>query len=160
MEQKKTFIPAGERQQLIDTLFAEQCSCVIRKGNTIRIFRERGVKDLFRLLKEEPEFLAGAFVADKVVGKGAAALMILGSVQELFAAVISQTALELLTTADIRVEYRCAVPHIVNRMQTGICPVEQLCAPCTSAGECLPLIEKFIDSIRNQSQLSDTVRLR
>ncbi len=41
----------------------------------MRIFRERGVADLFRLQHEEPQLLRGAFIADKVVGKGAAALM-------------------------------------------------------------------------------------
>ena len=35
----------------------------------MRIFRERGVADLFRLLREEPQLLRGAFIADKVVAK-------------------------------------------------------------------------------------------
>ena len=86
-------LTAEERQFLIDTLFRERCSCVIRSGDVIRIFRERGVKDLFRLLKEEPAMLRGAFIADKVVGKAAAALMVLGGVRELFADVISHPAL-------------------------------------------------------------------
>ena len=64
---------ANKDRQAIDLLFAEKCSCVVRNGDTIRIFRERGVRDLWRLLHEEPELLDGAFVADKVVGKGAAA---------------------------------------------------------------------------------------
>lgn len=55
----------------------------------MRIFRERGVADLFRLLHEEPQLLRGAFIADKVVGKGAAALMVLGGVEGLFADVVS-----------------------------------------------------------------------
>ena len=64
---------ANKDRQAIDLLFAERCSCVVRNGDTIRIFRERGVRDLWRLLHEEPELLDGAFVADKVVGKGAPA---------------------------------------------------------------------------------------
>lgn len=56
----------------------------------MRIFRERGVADLFRLLHEEPQLLRGAFIADKVVGKGAAALMVLGGVEGLFADVVSR----------------------------------------------------------------------
>ena len=83
----------------------------------MRIFRERGVADLFRLLREEPQLLRGAFIADKVVGKGAAALM-----------VVSRPALELLAGAGIAVEYTVVVPGIMNRAGTGTCPVEQLCA--------------------------------
>lgn len=135
---------ASERRQTVDRLFAEQCSCVIRNGGRTRIFRERGVKDLCRLLREEPELLRGAFVADKVVGKGAAALMIMGGVTEVYADVASLPALALFERAGVRVECGTAVPHIINRTRTGICPVEQLCADCATAEECLPRIEAFV----------------
>lgn len=131
-------------KQLIDILLEEQCSCVIRKGSAVRMFRERGVKDLYRLLREEPEFLNGASVADKVVGKGAAALMILGGVHELFAGVVSQAALQLLQVTNIRVGYSVVVPHIINRANTDWCPLEKRCADAKSAEECLPVIEHFI----------------
>ena len=96
------------------------------------------------LLHEEPELLDGAFVADKVVGKGAAALMAAGRVRELFADVVSHAALELLNGAGIPVSYTVAVPHIINRAGDGICPVERLCAGARTAAECLPLIEGFL----------------
>ena len=104
------------------TAVRRECSCVVRNGDEVRIFRERGVKDLYRLLREEPQLLDRAFVADKVVGKGAAALMILGGVEELFADVVSRAALDLLTAAGKAVAYTVAVPHIVNRAGDGICP--------------------------------------
>ncbi len=131
-------------QSLIDLLFTEQASCVVRTADTIRLFRERGIKDLYRLLKEEPEWLQGAQVADKVVGKGAAALMVLGGVRELFADVISYPALELLGRHPIRISYTIAVELIINRAQTGPCPVEALCATCETEEECLEKIESFI----------------
>ena len=81
-----------QKTQAIELLFAEKCSCVIRNGDSMRIFRERGVADLFRLQHEEPQLLRGAFIADKVVGKGAAALMVLGGVEGLFADVVSRPA--------------------------------------------------------------------
>lgn len=143
---------AKERQYLIDYLFAEKCSCVIRNGNDIRVFHDRGIKDLFRLLKEERAFLDGAFVADKVVGKGAAALMILGGVKEVYADIVSRPALALLNEARIRTDYTLVVAHIVNRTQTGICPVEQLCDGCATAQTCLPLIERFIEHMKNGKQ--------
>lgn len=139
-----------ERQNLIHYLFAEKCSCVICNANEIRVFYERGVKDLFRLLKEEPTFLNGAFVADKVVGKGAAALMILGGVKEVFADVVSRPALALLNKAGIKTDYTMVVPHIINRMKTGICPVEQLCSNYATAQACLLPIEQFIEKMSNE----------
>ena len=115
------------RRQAIDRLFAERCSCVIRNGSDMRVFYERGVKDLYRLLKEEPGLLRGAFVADKVVGKAAAALLALGGVEEVFADVISRPAIDLLEKNAVGTGYRLCVPHIVNRTHTGRCPLETRC---------------------------------
>ena len=120
-----------QKTQAIELLFAEKCSCVIRNGDVTRIFRERGI-------------------ADKVVGKGAAALMVLGGVEGLFADVVSRPALELLAGAGIAVEYTVVVPNIVNRAGTGTCPVEQLCAGAASAAECLPLIEGFMQKMKER----------
>lgn len=141
-----------QKQQATELLFAEKCSCVVRNGDTIRIFRERGVRDLWRLLHEEPELLRGAFIADKVVGKGAAALMAAGGISELFADVVSRPALELLNKAAIQVGYSVAVDHIINRAGDGICPVEQLCAEAQTAEECLPLIGEFIHKMKEHNE--------
>lgn len=134
-----------QKEQTIGLLFAEKCSCVVRNGDEVRIFRERGVKDLYRLLREEPQLLDGAFVADKVVGKGAAALMILGGIGELHADVISRPARLLLAASPVHVSYTLEVPYIVNRTRTGQCPVETLCRDCATAAEALPLIRNFIE---------------
>ncbi len=131
-------------KDLIEKLQQDGCTLVVANGD-IRTFSDRGIAALYRLLNEEPEFLKGASVADKVVGKGAAALMIAGSVGALYAEVISEPALALLATAPIRVEYGVLVPQIENRTHTGFCPVEQLCLEASTAEECLPLIEDFMN---------------
>ena len=134
---------------IIATLHAEGCSCVIFSRGTVTLCRERGVKDLLRLLEEDPSILRGAMIADKVVGKGAAALMILGGVKAIYADVISRPALELFSTVDVSVDYRECVPNIINRAGTGICPVEKLCMDSKSAEECFPLIKKFVGQAHN-----------
>ena len=48
MKRNTTFLTDDQRLQLIDLLHVEACSCVIRNGDVTRIFRERGVKDLYR----------------------------------------------------------------------------------------------------------------
>lgn len=141
--QKVTTIP-DSMLLLAEILFSEHLSCVIRTGDTIRLFRERGIKDLFRILKEHPEWLQGARVADKVVGKGAAALMLLGGVEELFSDVISYPALELLARHNVVVSYTIAVERIANRTKTGLCPIEELCIACETPEEALRKIEDFI----------------
>lgn len=138
-------------QCLTDILFVENCSCVIRNGDCVRIFRERGFADLYRLLRTERDFLQGASVADKVVGKAAAALMTLGGVRGVFADIISRPAREMLLNAGIEVEYTVEVPHILNRTQTDWCPVEKMCRACTSAQECLPLITEFAENFKKSA---------
>ena len=51
-------------------------------------------------------------MADKVIGKAAAALLALGGVREVFALVISLPARELLERAGIATGYSEEVPHI------------------------------------------------
>lgn len=128
---------------LVRLLHQGNYSCVIRNKET-RTFTQRGVADLYGLLKDNPVFLRGASVADKVVGKGAAALMILGGIKELYADVISTPALDLLRAAGINAGFAQEVPYIENQMKTGWCPVEKLCSQAQSAEACLPLIERFL----------------
>ena len=136
--------------ELADLLHREECSCVVWRESDVCICRRRGVIDLYTLLTVSPGRMRGALVADKVVGKGAAALMSAGGVAELYADVISIPALDLLRRAGIAVSYGECVPNIINRAGTGICPVEALCTDCTTADECLPLIEKFIAAQKNK----------
>lgn len=131
-------------ESLIDILHREGCSCVIGNHGRVRIFNQRGVKDLYDILRSDPGILSGASVADKVVGKGAAALMVAGGVTEVYADVMSRPALDVLTSYNVKASCGICVPNIINRSGTGICPVESLCSPCTTAEECIPLIEKFI----------------
>lgn len=142
--------PINPDRQAVERLRAEQCSCVIRNGETMRSFHQRGVSDLWRLLHEEPELLRGGFIADKVVGKGAAALMAAGGVRGVHALTLSRPALELLEGAGIPVEYECLVPNIINRAGDGICPVESLCADAQTPEECLPRIGEFVRRMQEQ----------
>ncbi|MGN1246258.1 MAG: DUF1893 domain-containing protein [Muribaculaceae bacterium] len=135
---------------LVALLHAGNHSLVVRNGNDTRTFDGRGVADLHRLLHSEPSLLGGASVADKVVGKGAAALMILGGVKALHADVVSTPALLLLRDSGIEVAFGREVPYIINRKGDGVCPVEALCSNCNTAAECRPLIDEFINKITQQ----------
>ena len=106
-------------KDLIELLHRDGNTLVVANGE-VCAFQGRGISDLYRLLRYDAGFLQGASVADKVVGKGAAALMILGGVSELHADLISEPALTLLWTSRIRVSYGEKVPQIQDRTKTGI----------------------------------------
>jgi iron complex outermembrane receptor protein len=134
---------------LISLLHEGAYSCVIRKGAEVRTFHKRGVADLYFLLENEPEFLLGAFVADKVVGKGAAALMVLGGVKHVYTDVISTPALDLFKTYGVVVAFSVVTDRIVNRTKDGLCPVESLCLDLDSPADMLNEIRQFINNRTN-----------
>lgn len=135
---------------LIRLLIEEQHSIVVQNTEGhLHCFDGPGVSDLNHLLHSSPELLQGAAVADKVVGKAAAALLILSSVGEVYANVISQPALALLEVHNICTTYGILVPYIVNRTQTGMCPLETRCIPCHTPEECLAEIQAFIASMKH-----------
>ena len=119
-------------------------SCVIRQGGVIRTFTERGVNDLYRLLTKEPEFLRNAEVADKVIGKAAAAIMAAGGVKRVHTGIISESAYDLLVRSGIEISFDKKVAYIINRTQTDRCPLEKLCADASTPQECIPLIDAFV----------------
>lgn len=137
-------------EELINLLHSGGYSCVIANNGKVRTFTQRGVADLYDLLTQEPEFLKGALIADKVVGKGAAALMVLGGVKELYTDIVSSKAMELFGASGVKVGFAQEVPFIWNRDHTGWCPVETLCSEEESAEAILPLIRGFLEKIRNK----------
>lgn len=133
---------------IIELLHAGKYSCVIMNGTDIRTFTRRGVADLYDLYQEDAAFMKGAAVADKVIGKGAAALMALGGVKAVYADVISTPALILLQEAHIKVTFGLEVPAIENRDKSGWCPLESACRQMKSPAEIYPVIRNFITRIR------------
>ncbi len=137
-------------QQLIELLDKGGYSCVIAsviegdRWSNIRHFSMRGIADLHRLKCEEPESLRGAYIADKVVGKGAAAIMASCGVKRLFAHVISDGAYELLLNAGVEVEFGVRTTHIINREGNGWCPVELRCRDVEQLDEILLIVDRFI----------------
>lgn len=133
--------------ELVDILKSGNHSLVVAKTSIIT-YDGRGVKDLFRLLNKEPEKIAGAMVADKVVGKGAAALLVLAHVAEVYAEVLSKPAQDLLVGAGIKTSCGKLVPYIINRAGTEMCPLETRCKDCHTAEDCLVEISSFIEDMK------------
>lgn len=131
-------------QNIIELLHSGNYSCVIAKGNEVRTFHHRGIKDLFELANNDRGFMRGASIADKVIGKAAASLIIEGGIQSVYADVISLSALRLLEKFHIPVEFGNLVPYIRNHAGNDWCPMEKLCYEIVSVNEILGAIRRFI----------------
>jgi hypothetical protein len=140
--------------KLIDTLHREQCSLVLRdKQGRVRLFWKQGVRDLEDLLDREPETLHGASIADKVVGKAAAGMMVVGKVSELYADVMSRLALPLLDVAGIGYTYGTMVDEIIMCEDDKRCPLEQIVAPAKTAEEVVEMLKAHFRDMASKKNL-------
>lgn len=134
-------------EKLIEKLRQGSYSCVVENGEQVESFTRRGVIDLYEVLNERPELLKGARLADKIVGKAAAALMILGGVKVIHAELISTPAIALLENHGVVVTYTKSVPYIINRSGDGWCPMEQFSQAIDSPQAIYPLIDSFLQRV-------------
>lgn len=102
-----------------------QADCAVFHGEScVYSAKGRGIGPLLKAYEAEGEPLNGALVADKIVGKAAAMLLISGKALAVYAEVMSEKAYELLCHNNIRVEYNTLSPFIKNRQNDGPCPIE------------------------------------
>lgn len=134
-------------KQLINILHDEDLTLVVKSADgTLHRHTQRGVKDLLTLVSEDPKVLHGALIADKAVGKAAAACMAVGGVQHVYADVMSEPALAVLQAHGVKAECGQLVDHIINRAGTDWCPMEQLSRDIDDPAEIIKKIKEFLQS--------------
>ena len=99
-------------------------TCVLQRGSEVYTSTLRGVKPLVQWLESDLD-LSGFSAADKVIGKATAYLYVLLGVKDVYAHVISKSALEVLTKHGVSCRYGELTENIINRRGDGICPVEE-----------------------------------
>ena len=97
----------------------------VRNGR-IMDSHDRGIAPIMALVLADTNALRGACVADKVIGKAAALLLVRAGVERLFANTISEHAMSLLSEYHLTFEFGQSVPYIMNRAGDGMCPMESL----------------------------------
>lgn len=135
--------------ELLAYLDSIKCSCVVRNNGTTTHYTQSGVRDLYELVTTKPEVLDGAQIADKIIGKGAAALMVNGKVKRATTHVITTPALKMLTEAGIEVYFEEQIPFVENRKKTGQCPLDSRLQEVDDAAQALPVIEQFIKDLND-----------
>ena len=133
--------------ELHKTLLSGNYTIVVENDGKVFTSQERGVKPLLHLLTEKKGFLKGASVADKVIGKAAALLMILGEIKEVHTDIISEPAIQVFDNHKIIYHFDKKVTRIVNRTGDGLCPMESLCMDIDNPQEAFTAISKKILAI-------------
>lgn len=133
-----------ELEEIKALLQNEQLTCAVRTPRALYRSKERGVRPLIGWLRENPRFGEDGIAADKVIGKAAALLFVLGGVRQVYAGVLSELALAVFSAAGVRVSYGRLVPQIRNREGTGFCPMETMVAAVDSPAEAFRLLDAAI----------------
>ena len=114
-------------------------TCVISRGEETFFATDRGVKPLLNWLDEGLD-MTGASAADKVVGRATAFLYCLLGVSQVYAAVMSRPAAQVLEENGIEAHWGKLVDGIINRRGTGPCPFEDAVMHITDSQEALAAI--------------------
>ena len=99
-------------------------SLVLVKENDIYIEDDKGLKPLLSFINKNIN-LKGFSLADKIIGRAAAFLIIKLNIKEVYTKTISKGAYELLIDNNVDISYDNMVDKILNKDKTGLCPMEE-----------------------------------
>ncbi|MGN0033772.1 MAG: DUF1893 domain-containing protein [Candidatus Limimorpha sp.] len=132
--------------ELKELLLSGSFSLVVKKNDRLFTSSDKGVKPLLSLLLSQPEMLLDATLADKVIGKAAALLMVKGGVKEVFGSVVSAPAMLVFQRYNVVCHHDTLVERIYNRTGDGLCPMESLCLNVDDPETAFLLISEKIKS--------------
>lgn len=127
------------------------CFAVLSDGSEYSS-KKRGIAPLLLPIKDNRRFFDGAYVADKVIGKAAAELLIYSGAKYVYAKTISRLAAEVFDSHGVEYDYSTLTDRIINRNGDGPCPMEQAVAQSKSLDESFDLILKKYDMLTKTSE--------
>ena len=115
---------------------------MVKENEIVYKSESKGLQSLISLYKTKKNTLEDSSIADKVIGRAAALILVDSNIKEVYADLISQNAIDILDKSNIPYEYKAQVKEIRNRDNTGMCPMEELSLKCVSADELIEKIEE------------------
>lgn len=119
---------------------------VVKNEKVLFTSRDKGIKPMYTLVKELKDKVDGASIADKVIGRGAALLSKHLKIKEVYAGLISKSAIEVLEKEDIEYSFLNTCESIKNRDHSGLCPIETIAMDETDPIIFIERLEKFFKS--------------
>ena len=132
---------AIEGFQMLEMLNEQGLSLLVFNNGELTTHANRGIRDLLQLISEQPERLNGAVAADKIIGKSAAAIMIVGGVKQVHTNLICTPARELFESKGVQVFATEEVPMIYNRDRSGMCPMDTQIDGIEGIEECVDILQ-------------------
>lgn len=148
-EEKDTDSVFETAKEMIKT---KKATCVlIKNGEIIHTASGKGVAPLIRLYEDEPEKLKDSFVVDKIIGKAAAMLTLLGGAKKVYGEIMSESGFAFLQENNMEALNGRCVDMISNRQKNGICPIERSVLEISDPNEGLTKIKETIAVLMQQT---------
>lgn len=124
-------------------------SCVVVKNGAIaRTETGPGVSPLVSIYESEPEILRDARVFDKVVGKAAAMIVVLGGAESAYGEIMGASARAYLAEHGCSAAWGELVDFIRNRRGDGLCPLELAVSRTEDARTGYLLLKKAMERLK------------
>ena len=136
-----------EARRLITSGEAE--CVVITADRRLVAERGRGVSPLLELYDTHAAEMKGATVVDKVIGRAAAAIAILGGAKHVHGEVMSEDAVSFLMANGVSASHTLLVPRILNMKRNGLCPLERSVEGITDPAAAVAALRRRVAELRS-----------
>ena len=121
---------------------------LVHQGRVLARGTDHGVAELLAAVDHLGEQVRGASLADKVVGKAVALIVVASGICAVDTPLASRAAEQVLNLRGIALHTASIVPVILNRRGDGPCPLEQLTLPFAEPGPALEKLREFFAARR------------
>lgn len=120
---------------------------LVRNGEVIFTSRLSGIRALFDLFQSHRDLLKGSCAADTVTGRAAALLYADAGISAIKTGLLSKAGESVLLDAGIPYESEVLSDTILNRDQSGLCPIESRSLDTADAAALIEKLKKFFKEI-------------
>lgn len=129
---------------LLDELKANNYAIITSNGY---YSYDTGIKPVISRINEDINYFKGLSVADKIIGKASAMLLVLSGVKEVNCVVLSTAGKGILDKYGIAYHYDELVPYIINRKGDDMCPMEKTVKDINDLNEALKALNDKLSSL-------------
>ena len=123
-------------------------TCVLIKEDKIILSQEKGIAPILNLLNAG-ENLENFTLADRIVGKAVALLVVYAKIREVYAEVLSEKGKAVLIKYNVKFSYKTLTEKIINRKGNDICPMEKTVDNIEDATLAYHALKKKVEELKN-----------
>ena len=120
---------------------------IVKNGEVIFSSGSPGINSILQAIESLGDYISGASVADKVVGKAAALLFTYSRIKGAYAVTLSIEGLNVLRKNRILIEYEELVPRILDKSGKNICPFEEIVLRVESPSQAYEELKRLAEEI-------------